>query len=80
MTGITAERPGNTLLVADPTSDAAVNTLVDTLTFAGDLLSQIVTAIGNVKTFEGTSRSEALEADLYGLVEELADLGVAVVS
>lgn len=74
------QRAAGSLLVADPTSDAAVDALVDTLVSAGDLLSRIATAVGDVEAFAGTGRSEAFEARLYSLVEELADLGVAVVS
>lgn len=81
MSGLGVEsRPGAAVLVADPTSDAAVDALVDTLVSAGELLSRIATAVGDVEVFAGTGRSEALEARLYSLVEELADLGVAVVS
>lgn len=49
-----------------------VAALVAAFMDAEDLLSKIVTAVGDVKTFEGTSRSESLEAGLHSLVEDLA--------
>lgn len=58
-----------------------VTALVDALMGAEDLLSQIVTVIGDAKTDLGTSRYEASEARLHSLVEELAcehDLAVTV--
>jgi hypothetical protein len=58
---------------------AAVATLVDTLMDAEQLLSDIVTAIGDAKTTAGTSRFEAVEAHLHSLVEDLvAEHDVAV--
>lgn len=81
MSGLSVEQhAAGFLLVADPTSDAAVESLVGALVSAGDLLSRIATAVGDVEVFASTARAEALEARLYSLVEELADLGVAVVA
>lgn len=56
----------------DARPNADVDALVETFVSAGDLLSQISIAIGNVQTFQGTSKAEAFEADLYSLVEYLA--------
>jgi hypothetical protein len=59
--------------------EAAVTTLVDTLMDAEQLLSDIVTAIGDAKTTAGTSRFEAVEAHLHSLVEDLvAEHDIAV--
>jgi hypothetical protein len=53
--------------------------LADALYAADDLLAQVVIAIGDAKTFAGTSRAEDCEARLHALVEELAaEHGIAV--
>lgn len=85
MTPITVERrPGNSLLVAElpvePVAAAVdVAALVDRFAVAEDLLSEIVTALGNAKEAEGTSRSADAEERLFSLVEDLA-LGYGVVA
>jgi hypothetical protein len=77
-------RSGDTFLVARlPVGPAVpsvvdVAALVDRFAVAEDLLNEIVTAIGNAKEAEGTSRSVDAEQRLFSLVEDLA-LGYGVV-
>lgn len=53
--------------------------LAEALCAAEDLLAQVLIAIGNAKTFAGTPRSAEFDADLFSLVEELAEHGIAVI-
>lgn len=61
-------------------SRASTDLLADTLYSAEDLLSELVTAIGDAKTWAGTSRAEDFEARVHSLVEDLAEeYGIAVI-
>jgi hypothetical protein len=73
MSTITVEtRPGGALPVAGLADTAAIARLIDVCMDADDLLNNIVTAVGDVKTHEGTSRAEEAVNRLYSLVEDLA--------